>query len=152
MYVHCTLYSTGLYTVHSTVYSSQLTYVLLHGYFICLMYRIPGPEESCRGHLCQNEGTCVPGAASSSSNYTCSCLHPYGGRFCEEGPAIAMMYQSISPCSHHDCQHGHCQVSLFHRRRTNAEEKEKIVAAVCGTQFIKFLAALAFLHEDDLDE
>ena len=110
MYVHCTLYSTGLYTVHSTVYSSQLTYVLLHGYFICLMYRIPGPEESCRGHLCQNEGTCVPGAASSSSNYTCSCLHPYGGRFCEEGPAIAMMYQSISPCSHHDCQHGHCQV------------------------------------------
>ncbi len=66
-------------------------------------------DDSCRDHLCQNEGTCVA-AAGGVDNYSCSCLHPYRGRYCEEGPDIAMMYQSISPCSHHDCQHGHCQV------------------------------------------
>jgi hypothetical protein len=64
-------------------------------------------DESCRDHLCQNEGTCVAGGPG---NYSCSCLHPYRGRYCEQGPDIAMMYQSTSPCSHHDCQHGHCQV------------------------------------------
>ena len=33
-----------------------------------------------------------------------------------------------------------------HRRRINTEEKAKVVAAVWGTKFIKFLAALAVLH------
>ena len=39
---------------------------------------------------------------------------------------------------------------LFHRRRIKTEEKAKVVAAVWGTELIKFLAALAFFHQDDL--
>ena len=35
----------------------------------------------------------------------------------------------------------------YHRRRINTE---KVVAAVWGTEFIPFLAALAVLHHDDL--
>ena len=38
------------------------------------------------------------------------------------------------------------RVTHRHRRRINTEEKAKVVAAVCGTEFIKFLAALAILH------
>ena len=34
-------------------------------------------------------------------------------------------------------------MGLRHRRRINTEEKAKVVAAVWGTEFIKFLAALA---------
>ena len=30
------------------------------------------------------------------------------------------------------------------------EDKAKIVAAVWGTEFIQFLAALAILHQDDM--
>ena len=37
-----------------------------------------------------------------------------------------------------------------HRRRINTEEKAKVVAAVWGTEFIKFLAALAIFHQTDL--
>ena len=37
-----------------------------------------------------------------------------------------------------------------HRRRINTGEKAKVVAAVWGTEFIQFLAALAILHQDDL--
>ena len=37
-----------------------------------------------------------------------------------------------------------------HRRRTNTEEKAKVVAAVWGKEFIQFLAALSILHQDDL--
>ena len=33
-----------------------------------------------------------------------------------------------------------------HRQRINTEEKAKVVAAVLGTEFIQFLAALAVLH------
>ena len=33
-----------------------------------------------------------------------------------------------------------------HRRSTNTEGTAKVVAAVWGTQFIQFLAALAILH------
>ena len=33
-----------------------------------------------------------------------------------------------------------------HRRRIKTEEKAKVVAAVWGTEFIQFLAALAILH------
>ena len=33
-----------------------------------------------------------------------------------------------------------------HRLRINTEEKAKVVAAVWGTEFIKFLAALAILQ------
>ena len=36
-----------------------------------------------------------------------------------------------------------------HRRRIYTEEKAKVVAAVWGTEFIQFLAALAVLHQDD---
>ena len=35
-------------------------------------------------------------------------------------------------------------------RRIYTEEKAKVVAAVWGTEFIRFLAALAILHHDDL--
>ena len=35
-------------------------------------------------------------------------------------------------------------------RRIYAEEKAKVVAAVRGTEFITFLAALAVLHQDDM--
>ena len=37
-----------------------------------------------------------------------------------------------------------------HRRRINTEEKAKVVAAVWGTEFIQFLAALAILHQDEM--
>ena len=34
----------------------------------------------------------------------------------------------------------------WHRRRIKTEEKAKVVAAVWGTGFIQFLAALAIMH------
>ena len=34
-----------------------------------------------------------------------------------------------------------------HRRRIKTEEKAKVVASVCGTELIQFLATLAVLHE-----
>ena len=37
-----------------------------------------------------------------------------------------------------------------YRRRINTEEKAKVVAAVWGTVFIQFLAALSLLPRDDL--
>ena len=38
------------------------------------------------------------------------------------------------------------------RRSKKTEEKTKVVAAVCGTELIQFLAALATFHKDDFDE
>ena len=43
-----------------------------------------------------------------------------------------------------------CNLSANHRRRIYTEKKAKVVAAVWGTEFIEFLAALAILHQDDL--
>ena len=43
-------------------------------------------------------------------------------------------------------------VSRNHKRRVETEENAKVVAAVCGTEFIKFLAALVVLHKDDFEE
>ena len=40
----------------------------------------------------------------------------------------------------------------MHRRRIYTEEKAKVVAAAWGTEFIKFLAALAVLHKDELHQ
>ena len=37
-----------------------------------------------------------------------------------------------------------------HRRRIQTEEKAKVVAVVCGTALVKFRAALAIFHHDDL--
>ena len=37
-----------------------------------------------------------------------------------------------------------------HRRRINTQEKANVVAAVWGTEFIQFLAALAVLHQDNM--
>ena len=37
-------------------------------------------------------------------------------------------------------------VTERHRRRIKTEEKAKVVASVCGKEFIQFLAALAVLH------
>ena len=37
-------------------------------------------------------------------------------------------------------------IAFNHRRRINTEEKTKVVAAVWGTEFIKFPAALAILN------
>ena len=41
-----------------------------------------------------------------------------------------------------------------HKRRiyTLTEEKTKVVAAVWGTEFIRILAALAILHQNERDE
>ena len=39
-----------------------------------------------------------------------------------------------------------------HRRRTNTEEKAKVVAAVWGTEFLQFLSVMAVLHWDELKE
>ena len=41
-------------------------------------------------------------------------------------------------------------VGIAHRRRIYTEEKSKVVAAVCVTEFVQFLAALAILHQDNL--
>ena len=43
-------------------------------------------------------------------------------------------------------------MNLMHRRRIYTEEKGKVVATVWGTEFIKFLAALAILHWDYVEE
>ena len=37
-------------------------------------------------------------------------------------------------------------------RRIKTEEKAKVVTAVWGTELIQFLAALAILNQDDLEE
>ena len=42
--------------------------------------------------------------------------------------------------------------SVICRRRIKTKEKAKVVAAVWGEEIIKFLAALAELHQDDLKE
>ena len=41
-------------------------------------------------------------------------------------------------------------ILFTHRRRFYSEEKAKVVAAVWGTEFIKFLVALAGLHQADM--
>ena len=43
-------------------------------------------------------------------------------------------------------------VRLEYRRRLKTEEKAKVVAAVWGIVLIKFLAAIAILHQDDLNK
>ena len=43
------------------------------------------------------------------------------------------------------------QILVHNIRRIYTEEKAKVVAAVWGTEFIRFLAALAILHHDDLN-
>ena len=40
---------------------------------------------------------------------------------------------------------------LLHRRRIKTEENAKVVAAVWGTEFIKFLAALDIFNQDDFE-
>ena len=42
------------------------------------------------------------------------------------------------------------QKYLSHRRWINTEEKAKVVSAAWGAEFIKFLAALAISHQDDV--
>ena len=37
-----------------------------------------------------------------------------------------------------------------HRKRIETEERAKVVADAWGTELIQFLAALLFLHQDDL--
>ena len=44
------------------------------------------------------------------------------------------------------------QYCCDHRRRVNTEAKAKVVAAVWGTELIKFLVAQSILHEDNLKE
>ena len=39
-----------------------------------------------------------------------------------------------------------------HRRKIYSEEKANVVAAVWGTEFIKFLATQDFLHKDELHQ
>ena len=41
-------------------------------------------------------------------------------------------------------------ISWGQRTRSYTEEKAKVVAASWGTEFLKFLAAAAILHQDDL--
>ena len=43
-------------------------------------------------------------------------------------------------------------VRLEYRRRLKTEEKAKVVAGVWGIVLIKFLAAIAILHQDDLNK
>ena len=43
-------------------------------------------------------------------------------------------------------------VHTKHRRRIYTEDKAKVVAAVWGTEFIQFLAALAVLHQDGMKD
>ena len=53
---------------------------------------------------------------------------------------------------HHDG--GPCMVIgylTFHRRRINTEENAKVVAAAWGMEFIKFLAPLTILQQDDFE-
>ena len=46
----------------------------------------------------------------------------------------------------------HCGAVLYrHRRRIKTEEKAKVGASVWGKESIQFLAVLAILHKDDLN-
>ena len=56
-----------------------------------------------------------------------------GGQYCR------LNKQSIKKTKHSDTD------GVYHRRRTKAEEKAKVVKSVSGEEFIKFLAALAVL-------
>ena len=40
--------------------------------------------------------------------------------------------------------------TIQHRRRITTEEKAKVVAAVCETELILLIAALAIFYQDDL--
>ena len=44
----------------------------------------------------------------------------------------------------------HAHSIMAHRRRIHTEEKAKFVAASWGTERLKFLTALAILHQDGL--
>ena len=48
------------------------------------------------------------------------------------------------------CTHLKIFRQLSHRRRIYKEEKAKVVAAVLGTEYIQFLAALAVLLQDEI--
>ena len=43
-----------------------------------------------------------------------------------------------------------CWLGLNQTRRIYTEEKAKVVAASCGTEFLQFLARLAILYQDEL--
>ena len=45
---------------------------------------------------------------------------------------------------------GDSGIEVHTRTRIKTEEKTKVVTAVWGTELIQFIAALAFLHQDDL--
>ena len=51
---------------------------------------------------------------------------------------VEEMVDNISPIPDHNLTHHHLVI--------NTEEKAKVVAAVWGTDIIKFLAALAIVH------
>ena len=44
----------------------------------------------------------------------------------------------------------HTALGEDHRRRIYTVDKAKVIAAVWGTKFIEFLAALAIFHHNDL--
>ena len=41
---------------------------------------------------------------------------------------------------------------ILHRRKINTEEKTKVIAAAVRINLFKFLAALAILHQGDLNK
>ena len=43
-------------------------------------------------------------------------------------------------------------ILLYSKIRIKTEEKAKVVAAVCGTELIQFLAVLDIFHQDDFEE
>ena len=49
-------------------------------------------------------------------------------------------------------EHRRTTHTCFHRRNIYTEDNAKVVAAVWGTEFIKFLATLAILHQDDMKD
>ncbi len=55
-----------------------------------MMYQSTSP---CSHHDCQHGHCQVRGG----EGYSCSCLHPYRGRYCEQGPDIAMLLLLLLP-------------------------------------------------------
>ena len=73
------------------------------------------------------------GKRDTTRNIACTCSISFFSTFCVLSRQFGILFEQC-------------------RRRINTEEKTKVVAAVCGTQFIQFLATLDILHEDDFDE
>ena len=104
--------------------------------------------------------TSEPPHIQTKSTFSRTCSHGSEGvAWVEVGVVVLLLWLLFPPisccCSPPGCQltasHSSVPVGQHHRRRINTEEKAKVVAAAWVKELIKFLAALAILNLDDLE-